>query len=86
LFPIDEIFIKCIKCDNSLTEQNISQINAERAKEITRRFLGQYHTVVDAEAILDNNVWTVTAYLGFSNTQTRQVRIDAYSGKIMGYS
>ena len=70
----------------SLTEQNTSQIDSERAKEITRRFLGQYHTVIDAEAILDNNVWIVTAYLGFSNTQTRQVRIEAYSGKIMSCS
>ncbi|HEV2193180.1 MAG TPA: PepSY domain-containing protein [Nitrosopumilaceae archaeon] len=69
-----------------MTEQNISQISAERAKELTRRFLGQYYTVIDAEAILENNVWTVTAYLGFSNTQTRQVRINAYSGKIMDYS
>jgi hypothetical protein len=69
-----------------MTEQNISQINAERAKEITRRFLGQYHTVIDVDAILDNNVWIVTAYLGFSNTQTRQVRVDPYSGRIMGYS
>ena len=69
-----------------MTEQNISQINAERAKEITRRFLGQYHTVIDVEAILDNNVWIVTAYLGFSNTQARQVRVDSYSGRIMGYS
>ena len=69
-----------------MTEQNISQIDAERAKEITRRFLGQYHTVIDVEAILDNNVWIVTAYLGFSNTQTRQVRIEAYSGKIMSCS
>ena len=77
--------IKCIKCD-SLTEQNTSQIDAERAKEITRRFLGQYHTVIDAEAVLDNNVWIVTAYLGFSNTQTRQVRIEAYSGKIVSCS
>lgn len=70
---------------NFLTEI-ISQINAEKAKEITRRFLGQYYTIIDAKAILDNNVWIVTAYLGFSNTQTKQVRIDAYSGKIMGYT
>ena len=69
-----------------MTEQNISQINAERAKEITRRFLGQYHTVIDVDAILDNNMWIVTAYLGFSNTQTRQVRVDSYSGRIMGCS
>ena len=69
-----------------MTEQNISQIDAEKAKEITRRFLGQYYTVIDVEAVLDNNVWKVTTHLGFSNTQTRQVRIDSYSGRIIGYS
>jgi hypothetical protein len=69
-----------------LTEENILQIDAEKAKEITRRFLEQYHTVIDVKAVLVNNVWIVTTHLGFSNTQTRQVRIDAYSGKIMGYS
>ena len=70
----------------SLAEQNTSQINSEKAKDITRRFLEQYHTIIDTEAILDDNVWVVTAHLGFANTQTRQVRIDASSGKIMGCS
>ena len=66
--------------------ESVSQIDAEKAKEIARRLLGQYYTVIDAKAVLDNNVWIVTTYLGFSNTQTKQVRIDAYSGKILGYS
>ena len=69
-----------------MTEESFLQIDAEKAKEVTRRFLGQYHTVVDVKAVLDNNVWIVTTPLGFSNTQTRQVRIDAYSGKILGCS
>ena len=66
--------------------ESLSQIDAEKAKELARRFLGQYYTVIDATALLENNVWVVTTYLGFSNTQTKQVRIDAYSGKILGYS
>ena len=68
-----------------LTE-DVLQIDAEKAKELARRFLGQYYTVIDVKAVLDNNIWIVTTYLGFSNTQTKQVRIDAYSGKILGYS
>ncbi len=64
----------------------MAQIDIEKAKELARRFLSQYYTVIDAKAVLDNNVWTVTTYLGFSNTQTKQVRIDACSGKILGYS
>ena len=66
--------------------ENISQIDAEKAKELARRFLGQYHTVIDAKAVLENKVWVITTDLGFSNTQTKQVRIDAHSGRILGYS
>ena len=66
--------------------ESVSQIDKERAEELARRFLGQYYTVIDAKAFLDDNVWIVTTYLGFSNTQTKQVKIDAYSGKILGYS
>jgi len=69
-----------------MAEQNITQINAERAKEITRRFLEQYHTIINVEAVLDSNIWIVIAHLGFSNTQTKRVRIDACSGKIIDYS
>ncbi len=64
----------------------MSQIDTEKAKEIARRFLGQYHTVIDANAVLENNVWVVTTFLGFSNTQIKQVRIDADTGKILGYA
>jgi uncharacterized membrane protein YkoI len=63
----------------------MSQIDAEKAKEIARQFLGQYHTVIDAKAVLENNVWVITTYLGFSNTQIKQVRIDAGTGRILSY-
>jgi len=70
-----------------MAEKNLaSNIDEEKAKELTRRFLGQHHTVVDTKAVLDNQIWQVTAYLGFSNTQTRVVQIDADSGKILGYT
>jgi len=61
-------------------------VDEEKAKELTRRFLGQYHTVVDTKAVLDDVTWQVTSYLGFSNTKTRVVRVDANSGKILGYT
>ncbi len=64
---------------------NIGQkIDSAKAQELTRRFLSQYHTVIDTKVILEKDVWVVTAYLGFSNTQTRKVRIDANSGQILG--
>jgi hypothetical protein len=72
---------------NFLDENSISlKIDEETAKELARRLLGQYYSVVDAKAVLEDQVWLVTAYLGFSNTQTRRVRIDANSGKILGYT
>ncbi|HEX5458249.1 MAG TPA: hypothetical protein VFX64_07700 [Candidatus Nitrosotalea sp.] len=62
------------------------KIDSSKAQELARRFLGQYHSVIDTKAILEDGVWVVTAYLGFSNTQTKRVRIDADSGRILGYS
>ena len=62
------------------------KIDEEKAKEATRRFLGQYYNVVDTKAVLEDHEWLVTAYLGFANTQTKIVRIDATSGKILGYT
>lgn len=62
------------------------KIDSSKAQELARRFLGQYHSVIDTKAVLENEAWIVTAYLGFSNTQTKIVRIDAESGKILGYT
>jgi len=74
------------ECD-SLTEQGIQmKIDAEKATEMARRFLGQYHTVIDTKAVLENEVWVVTTHLGFSNTQIRRVMIHSSTGKILGYT
>lgn len=62
------------------------KIDSSRAQELARRFLSQYHSVIDTKADLENGVWVVTAYLGFSNTQTKKVSIDVRSGKILGYT
>lgn len=61
-------------------------INEEKAKDVARRFLGQYYNVVDTEAILEDKVWLVTAHLGFATTQKKTVKVDADSGKILGYT
>lgn len=62
------------------------KIDSGTAQELARRCLAQYHSVIDTKAVLENEVWIVTATLGFSNTQTKQVKIDAYSGRILGYT
>lgn len=62
------------------------KIDSNKAQELARRFLAQYHSVIDTKAVLEDGVWVVTAHLGFSNTQTRQVKIDIDSGRILGYT
>lgn len=62
------------------------KIDSSKAQELARRFLSQYHSVIDTKAVLENGEWVVTAYLGFSNTQTKRVRIDMGSGRILGYT
>ena len=68
--------------DDKLDEK----VDSSKAQELARRFLGQYHSVIDTKAVLEDGVWVVTAHLGFSNTQTKQVKIDADSGRILGYT
>ena len=62
------------------------KIDSNKAQELARRFLAQYHSVIDTKAVLEDGVWIVTAHLGFSNTQTKQVKIDIDSGRILGYT
>lgn len=69
--------------EGRIAEDNI---DSSKAQEVARRFLGQYHSVIETKAVLEDKVWIVTAYLGFANTQTKKVRIDVNSGKILGYS
>lgn len=69
--------------DDKIVDEKIDSL---RAQELARRFLSQYHSVIDTKADLENGVWVVTAYLGFSNTQTRKVSIDVRSGRILGYT
>lgn len=68
--------------DDKLDEK----IDSAKAQELARRFLSQYHSVIDTKAVLKDGAWVVTASLGFSNTQTKQVKIDANSGRILGYT
>lgn len=62
------------------------KIDSMIAQEMARRLLSQYHSVIDTKAHLENDTWVVTAHIGFSNTQTKRVRIDANSGQVLGYS
>ncbi len=56
------------------------------AKEIARRFLQQiYSTVIFKEATLKENVWMVTMDVGLYSEHIARVRVDANTGRIVGY-
>lgn len=61
-------------------------IDEEYAKEIAKRFLEQHHSVhYIKEAVLEDDIWTVTLLISSFGDQVRKVRIDAKSGMIMGW-
>jgi len=62
------------------------KIDSSRAQELARILLSQYHSVIDTKAVLESDVWIVTVFIGFSDTQTKRVKIDANSGRILGYA
>lgn len=67
-------------------DESTEKINMYQAIEITKKFLEQHHNVSSAKAIFDKNKWFVTMCVGMSKSNTRQVQIDAVTGKILGYT
>ena len=57
-----------------------------KAKEIARKFLEQYHSVIVSEVLLEGEVWTVSAKTGLMPRDVKKVMIDAETGRILGYS
>ena len=62
------------------------KINRQQAIEITRKFLEQHHNVSSAKAVLKKDVWIVTMCVGMSQSDTRNVQIDASTGRILGHT
>jgi uncharacterized membrane protein YkoI len=63
-----------------------AKITRQQAIEIARKFLEQHHSVSGAIAVLREEKWFVTMCVGMSKSDTRQVRIDANTGKILDYT
>jgi len=57
-----------------------------KAKEIARKFLEQYHSIIVSEVILEDEIWTVSAKTGLMPKDIKKVMIDAETGRILGYS
>lgn len=57
------------------------------AKTIATKFLEQYHGNVQSKEItLDDNVYLVTLETGLLERKTMQVRVDAKTGQILGFT
>ncbi|NHH97268.1 hypothetical protein DYY66_2366 [Candidatus Nitrosotalea sp. FS] len=61
-------------------------IDEFKAKEIARRFLEQYHSIIVSDVLLEDDVWTVSAKTGLMPKDVKKVMIDAETGRILGYS
>lgn len=67
-------------------DESAAKITRQQAIEITKKFLEQHHSVSGASADLREGKWFVTMCVGMSKSDTRQVRIDANTGKILDYT
>lgn len=61
-------------------------IDEFKAKEIARKFLEQYHSIIVSDVLLEDDVWTVSAKTGLMPKDVKKVMIDAETGRILGYS
>lgn len=61
-------------------------IDEFKAREIAKRFLEQYHSIIVSEVLLEDEVWTVTAKTGLMPKDIKKVMIDVETGRILGYS
>ena len=58
-----------------------------KAREVARGFLQQmYSTVIFEEAVLKGNVWTVMMDIGSMSKRIIHVKVDAYTGQVLGYT
>ncbi|HWY33310.1 MAG TPA: hypothetical protein VNX68_01610 [Nitrosopumilaceae archaeon] len=62
------------------------RIDGRRAKSIARKFLEHYHSlIIFKDAVLDEMIWTVIMDVGHADEHIIHVKVDAETGKILGY-
>lgn len=61
-------------------------IDEVKAKELARKFLEQYHSIILLDAALEDYVWQVSAKVGLAPKDVKRIMIDAETGRILGYS
>jgi uncharacterized membrane protein YkoI len=79
--------IICKKLSNFSIITMSHKIDSDKAKEIATRFLEQHYSILEVkQAVLEDEIWTVTVTLSSSDDKIRKVRIDAKTGKIIDWS
>ena len=71
---------------NSNATKTKLTVDEFKAKEIARKFLEQYHSIIVSDVLLEDEVWTVSAKTGLMPKDVKKVMIDAETGRILGYS
>ena len=78
-----------MKKSSRLTDSQSDEIiiDANRATEIARKFLEQYHSSIIFKSAYNNKkTWMVSMEVGLLDDDIIEVAIDAKTGKILGYS
>lgn len=61
-------------------------VDPTRASDIATKFFEQYHSDVTIKnVVLHGTIWTVNVSVGLVNKKSKQVKIDAATGTILGY-
>lgn len=64
-----------------------SYLDADEAVDKATKFLEDHHTTIDLKsAELVNNVWKLVFDVGFLTVQLKEIKVDAISGRIRGYT
>jgi hypothetical protein len=71
----------------TILDPSLSQsIDGRRAKSIARKFLEHYHSlIIFKDAVLEEMIWTVIMDVGHADEHIIHVKVDAKTGKILGY-
>lgn len=62
-------------------------LDADKAVEKAKEFLDEYHDTIDLKsAELVKDMWMLIFDVGFLGEQLKQVKVDALTGRILGYT
>ena len=62
-------------------------LDADQAVEKAKEFLEEYHSTIDLKsAELVKDTWILIFDVGFLSVQIKEVKVDAITGRVLGYT